>query len=310
VRFWRLPSSTLIKNISQEYFLFFFKLMQNEGRGIVMKDVEGLELGKESAGMESFAYESYFSPSLLKDKVALVTGASRGIGKEIALAFGRLGATVIITYVGNEAAAKKTLAELQRHAPASHIMCFDVASSSEVESHIKRIEKEWGRLDILVNNAGVSRDGLLMRFKDTDWDHTLNTNLKGAFLCTKYASAIMMKQRQGKIINMSSVIGLTGNAGQAAYSASKAGLIGLTKSSALELASRNIQVNCIAPGFITTDMTDQLSQDTKDKIYEKIPQKSLGTPKDIASLAAFLASPLSSYVTGQTFAVDGGLTMR
>ena len=260
--------------------------------------------------MDKISYTKFFSSQLLENKVALVTGGSRGIGKEIALAFASLGAKVIITYAGKKEAADETLALLRAFHDECDAFCFNVSSASDVDSHIKQIEKSLGKIDILVNNAGVSRDGLLMRFKEEDWNTTLDTNLKGAFLCLKAVSLSMMKQRQGKIINISSVVGITGNAGQIAYSASKAGLIGLTKSAALELASRNIQVNCIAPGFIETDMTAALSEETQKNILSQIPQKSMGKPQDVAHVAVFLASSLSNYVTGQTFSVDGGMTMR
>lgn len=251
-----------------------------------------------------------YAPNLLSGKVALITGGSRGIGKAIAISFGALGAKVIINYAGNAQAAESTIAEITKNGGMATCVKFDVSDFNLVQETIKILEKEHGGIDILVNNAGVSKDNLFVKFKEEEWDSTLDTNLKGAFNCARAVAMGMMRKRAGKIINISSVVGLTGNAGQSAYAASKSGLIGLTKSLALELASRNVQINAIAPGYIATDMTGALSEDVLNKIVEKIPSGKVGEAIEIAKAAVFLASPSSSYITGQTLAVDGGMTMR
>lgn len=240
----------------------------------------------------------------LKSKVALVTGASRGIGKSIATVLANADAHVVCVS-RNESDVQAVADSL----PSATAAACDVSSSEEFAELIKKVVEEHGQMDILVNNAGITRDGLIMRMKDEDWNMVLDINLKGAFNGIKAVTRTMMKQKSGRIINISSVVGLTGNAGQANYAASKAGLIGLTKSTAKELSSRGITVNCIAPGYIATDMTDQLSDAVKDDLKNQIPLGRIGNPKDIAHLALFLASDKSGYITGQTIAVDGGIVM-
>jgi len=244
----------------------------------------------------------------LNEKIAVVTGAGRGIGKAIALQFAKEGADVVCLSrtAANAETAAKEVRELGRKAWA---FAVDVSSSEHTQQAAADILKETGRIDILVNNAGVTRDDLLMRMSDEAWDTVLDTNLKGAFTLCKSFSRPFMKQRQGRIINISSVIGLMGNAGQANYAASKAGLIGLTKSIARELAARNITCNAIAPGFIETDMTAELNDDQKQGILNQIPLKQLGQPEDIALAAVYLAGPGGKYVTGQVLTVDGGMVM-
>jgi 3-oxoacyl-[acyl-carrier protein] reductase len=253
---------------------------------------------------------STFAPGQFQSKLVLVTGGSRGIGRAICLAFGALGAKVVVNYAGNDAAANET-AELVKHLGGTPILSrFNVSSASDVQGALSALEKEHGGFDILVNNAGVSKDNLFVRMKEEEWDANLNTNLKGCYLCTKALTMGMMKKRSGKIVNISSVIGLTGNAGQAAYAASKAGILGLTKSLAKELASRNIQVNAVAPGYITTDMTSAHGEKLIESVLKQIPAEKLGEPADIAKMVLFLSSQASNYITGQTFAVDGGMTMH
>ena len=247
--------------------------------------------------------------SSFKDKVVLVTGGSRGIGRAIATAFGKQGATVVLSYAGNEAAANETVGAITSAGGKAKAIRFDVADANACAEHIDAIVKEFGRLDVLVNNAGVAIDGLIMRFKDEDWDRTLDTNLKGAFGLIRAASRPMMKQKGGSIINLSSVVGEMGNGGQAAYASSKAGLIGLTKSVARELASRNIRVNAVTPGFIDTDMTAGLPEDAKKKMMDAIPLARLGSPDDIANAVVFLASESAAYITGETLKVNGGMYM-
>lgn len=247
--------------------------------------------------------------SAFKDKVVLVTGGSRGIGRSIAVAFAKQGATVIISYAGNEAAAQETLGLLQGAGAKGEAVRFDVADSAACASAIENVVKTHGRLDVLVNNAGVAVDGLVMRVKDEDWDKQLDTNLKGAFALIRAASRPMMKQRGGAIINLTSVVGEMGNGGQAAYSASKAGLIGLTKSVARELASRNIRVNAVSPGFIGTDMTSHLEGETREKMMAAIPLGRLGSPEDVANAVLFLASDSAAYITGEVLKVNGGMYM-
>lgn len=246
----------------------------------------------------------------LKDKVVLVTGGSRGIGRAIAVAFAKAGAaTVIISYAGNEAAANETLGLIQAAGSKGETMKFDVSDTEACANAVDSIVKAHGRLDVLVNNAGVAVDGLVMRVKDEDWDKQLDTNLKGPFALIRAASRPMMKQRGGAIINLTSVVGEMGNGGQAAYSASKAGIIGLTKSVARELASRNIRVNAVSPGFIGTDMTSHLNDETRQKMLGAIPLARLGNPEEVASAVLFLASDAATYITGEVLKVNGGMYM-
>lgn len=243
------------------------------------------------------------------NKVALVTGGSRGIGRAIAAELGRRGATVVLSFAGNEAAAAEAVKLITDAGGKAKAVRFDVADTEACGKAVDDVVKEFGRLDVLVNNAGVAIDGLLMRFKDEDWDKTLDTNLKGAFALMRAVSRPMMKQRAGAIVNLSSVVGEMGNAGQAAYAASKAGLIGLTKSVARELASRNIRVNCVTPGFITTDMTAGLNAETKEKMAAAIPLSRIGNAEEVAAAVAFLASDAASYITGEVLKVNGGMYM-
>lgn len=240
----------------------------------------------------------------LERKVALVTGASRGIGKAIAIALENAGAHVVCI----SRTAKDVQAVADSLSNASSAAC-DVSSSESFTELVKSIVEDKGRMDILVNNAGITRDGLILRMKEDDWDLVMDINLKGAFNGIKAVMRSMMKQKSGRIINISSVVGLTGNAGQANYAASKAGLIGLTKSTAKELSSRGITVNCIAPGYIATDMTDELSDAVKENLNKQIPLGRIGSPDDIAHMALYLASDEAGYITGQTIAVDGGIVM-
>ena len=242
-------------------------------------------------------------------KTALVTGAGRGIGKAIAVRLAAAGYFVIVNYNGSREAAEQVVEEIRSAGGEAEAMQCNVSSYSDAEQMINAIVEKHGSIDVLVNNAGITRDTLLMRMSEDDFDQVLSTNLKGAFNCTKFATKYMMKKRFGRIINISSVSGVMGNAGQANYSASKAGIIGLTKAVARELAGRNITANAIAPGFIDTDMTAVLGDNIKEKVMETIPMKHFGKPEDIAETAAFLASDGASYITGQVIAVDGGMSM-
>jgi 3-oxoacyl-[acyl-carrier protein] reductase len=244
---------------------------------------------------------------LLDGKVALVTGASRGIGRAIAKEFASQGAKVALCARSVDA-LQAVADEIAAAGGCAQPFALDVSSADGVRAVVEAVTEHLGRLDILINNAGITRDGLIARMKDDAWEEVLNTNLRGAFYLTRAAAKIMMRQRCGKIVNISSVVGLTGNPGQANYAASKAGLIGMTRSVAKELGSRNIQVNAIAPGFIVTDMTDSLPEALKAKLLEQIPLGRLGQPEEIAKAALFLASDWSDYVTGQVLAVCGGLT--
>lgn len=245
----------------------------------------------------------------LTDKVALVTGASRGIGRAIALLMAKQGADVVVNYSGSEGAAQETVDAILAMGRKAIKIKANVGNAEEVAAMVDEAHTTFGRIDILVNNAGITRDGLLMRMKDSDWDDVININLKGVYLMTKAVSKIMMKQRSGRIVNMTSVVGVTGNAGQANYSASKAGVIGFTKTCAKELASRGITVNAIAPGFIHTDMTDVLPDKVKDAMVHTIPLGRMAEPDEVAAVAAFLVSDMSSYITGQVINVDGGMVM-
>ena len=245
----------------------------------------------------------------LTDKVALVTGASRGIGRAIALLMAKQGADVVVNYSGSEGAAQETVDAILAMGRKAIKIKANVGNAEEVAAMVDEAHTTFGRIDILVNNAGITRDGLLMRMKDSDWDDVININLKGVYLMTKAVSKIMMKQRSGKIVNMTSVVGVTGNAGQANYSASKAGVIGFTKTCAKELASRGITVNAIAPGFIHTDMTDVLPDKVKDAMVHTIPLGRMAEPDEVAAVAAFLVSDMSSYITSQVINVDGGMVM-
>jgi len=244
----------------------------------------------------------------LENQIAVVTGAGRGIGRAIALKFASEGADVVCVSRTAEN-SEKVAAEVRALGRNAWALAVDVSDTAAVSAAAEKILAECGKVDILINNAGVTRDGLLMRMSDADWDAVLNTNLKGAFLFTKAFTRSFVKQRSGRIINVASIIGLIGNAGQANYAASKAGLIGFTQSIAKELGSRNITVNALAPGFIETDMTAALSAELKAELLKKIPLNSLGQPEDIANAALFLASPGARYVTGQVLTVDGGMVM-
>src|SRR3954466_580698 len=233
-------------------------------------------------------------------KTALVTGASRGIGREIALELARQGVDVVVNYAGSEAKAHEVVEEIKGLGREAFAIQCDVSNSESVANMVKETVERFGKLDILINNAGITKDNLLMRMKENEWDDVMNINLKGVFLCTKAVTRQMMKQRSGRIINISSVVGVSGNPGQANYVAAKAGVIGLTKTTAKELASRNITVNAVAPGFIATDMTDKLNEEVQGEMLKQIPLARLGEPKDIAKAAAFLASEDASYMTGQT----------
>jgi 3-oxoacyl-[acyl-carrier protein] reductase len=245
----------------------------------------------------------------LQGKTALVTGGSRGIGRAICLRLASMGCTVAVNFVANPTAAEETVRLVEAQGGKAFLLQFDVADAKAVQQAIKEMGKEHGGPDVLVNNAGITRDGLMARMKEADWDDVLDTNLKGAFLCSKAAMRSMMKKRWGRIINISSVIGFLGNGGQVNYSAAKAGISGLTKSMAREIASRQVTVNAVAPGYIVTDMTRELSEDIQEAIKAQIPLGSLGQPEDVAACVAFLASQESAYLTGQTLHVNGGMFM-
>lgn len=245
----------------------------------------------------------------LEDKVALVTGASRGIGRAVAIRLAQAGADVVVNYAGSEAAAQETVDAIVALGRKAIKIQANVADAEQVAAMVDEAHKEFGHIDILVNNAGITKDGLLMRMKDEDWDAVLDINLKGTYLVTKAVSKIMMKQRSGSIINMTSVVGVMGNAGQTNYAASKAGVIGFTKSCAKEMASRGIRVNAIAPGFIHTEMTEVLSDKVKEAMVGQIPLGRMAEPQEVANVAVFLAAPFSNYITGQVINVDGGMVM-
>ena len=245
---------------------------------------------------------------ILKDRVSLITGGARGIGRQIALTFAKEGSDIVICDINQQIleSTKKEIEDLGRRA---EVFVVDVTNSQQVEDTVNKVLDKFQKIDILVNNAGITRDSLIVRMREEDFDQVIAVNLKGTFTCTKAVSKVMMKQKYGKIVSIASIIGITGNAGQTNYAASKAGIIGLTKSVAKELASRNINVNAIAPGFIETDMTARLADDIKSKMLTLIPLNRFGKANDVANLALFLASDASSYITGQVIQVDGGMVM-
>jgi 3-oxoacyl-[acyl-carrier protein] reductase len=244
----------------------------------------------------------------LSDRIAMVTGSGRGIGRAIATTLAAAGATVIINDISHETTEEAVKAIQAEGGQASSILA-DISSAPDVERLFKEALDTYGRLDILVNNAGITRDTLLMRMKDEDFDKVININLRGVYLCTKAVLRPMMKQRSGRIINISSVVGLMGNPGQVNYAASKAGVLGITKSTAREVASRNITVNAVAPGYIETELTHILSEEARNAILNTVPLQRPGQPQDVAWMVCFLASDEAAYITGQTFAVDGGMVM-
>jgi 3-oxoacyl-[acyl-carrier protein] reductase len=245
----------------------------------------------------------------LTGKIAVVTGGSRGIGKAVCLRLARMGAAVVVNYVSRPDAAQDTVAAIKEAGGAAAAYQFDVANADQVQAAFKQIQADFGRIDILVNNAGITRDGLVAMMKEEAWDEVIDTNLKGAFNCIKAVSRPMMKQRWGRIVSIASVIGFAGNAGQANYAAAKAGMIGLTRSVARELASRGVTVNGVAPGYIETDMTRALSEEVAEKIKAEIPMNSLGSVEDVAAAVAYLVSDEARYVTGQFIHVNGGMFM-
>lgn len=242
-------------------------------------------------------------------KSTIVTGASRGIGREIAILLGKEGAKVAVNYSGSKEKAEEVVELIKQSGGEAFAIQANVSDAEQVKQMIDETLKSFGSIDMLVNNAGITRDNLLMRMKEDEWDDVMNINLKGVFLCTKAVTRQMMKQRAGKIVNLASIVGVTGNPGQANYVAAKAGVIGLTKTTAKELATRNITVNAVAPGFITTDMTDALPEDIKEQMLGSIPLGKLGSADDVAGAVAFLLSDDANYITGQTIHVDGGMVM-
>ena len=246
---------------------------------------------------------------ILSGKTAVVTGGSRGIGRGISLRLAAMGAVVYINYVSRSEAAQETQKLIGDAGGMAKIIGFDIADAGKVEAAFKQIIAEAGSIDILVNNAGITRDGLIARMKESDWDAVLATNLKGAFLCAKAASKTMMKKRWGRIVNITSVVGFSGNAGQVNYAAAKAGLVGMAKSIAREYASRNITVNCVAPGYIRTEMTEALASEVQERLKSEIPLGTLGEVEDIAGAVAYLVSEDGRYVTGQVLHVNGGMYM-
>lgn len=246
---------------------------------------------------------------MLSGKAALVTGASRGIGREIALELARNGVNVAVNYSGSKEKAEAVAEEIRTLGQESIVIQANVAEEESVKDMVKQTIEAFGSLDILVNNAGITRDNLLMRMKEEDFDAVIQTNLKGVFLCTKAVTRQMMKQKAGRIINVASIVGVSGNPGQANYVAAKAGVIGLTKTAAKELAARNVLVNAVAPGFITTDMTDEMTDEQKQAMQSMIPLGKPGKPEDVSRVVRFLASEDSNYITGQTIHIDGGMVM-
>lgn len=247
--------------------------------------------------------------SKLTGKTAIITGASRGIGAAIARRFAEQGANIVVNYSGSQEKAEAVVREIEQTGGKAIAVKANVADAAEVKAMIDAAMEQFGSIDILVNNAGITRDNLMMRMKEDEWDDVINTNLKGVFLCTKAVTRQMMKQRHGRIVNIASIVGVMGNAGQANYVAAKAGVIGLTKTTARELASRGITANAVAPGFITTDMTEKLGEDVQKSMLSQIPLARFGAPEDVANAALFLASDEASYVTGQTLNLDGGMVM-
>lgn len=245
----------------------------------------------------------------LYGKVAIVTGASRGIGKAIAMCLAKAGSKVVVNYVSNAQAAEDVVQEIKNLGQEAIAVKADVSYTAEAEKLVQETQNAFGRIDILINNAGITRDNLLLRMKEEEWDAVIDTNLKGVYNCTKSVLKPMLKQRSGKIVNITSVIGLMGNAGQANYAAAKAGIIGFTKAVAKEVASRGINVNAVAPGFITTEMTESISVEARESMLKAIPLNRLGEPENVAEVVKFLVLPASDYVTGQTIAVDGGMVM-
>lgn len=246
---------------------------------------------------------------MLTNKTAVVTGASRGIGRSIAIDLAKKGANVVVNYSGNEAKANEVVDEIKALGQQAFAVKADVSNAEEVQALMKQAVDTFGSIDILVNNAGITKDNLLMRMKENEWDDVININLKGVFNCTKAVTRQLMKQRSGRIINVASVVGVCGNPGQANYVAAKAGVIGLTKTTAKELASRHITVNAVAPGFISTDMTDKLDENVQTEMLKQIPLARFGAPEDISNVVVFLASEGAGYITGQTIQVDGGMVM-
>lgn len=245
----------------------------------------------------------------LQGKVALVTGSSKGIGAAIALAYARAGADVLINYNRDQSGAEKIVQQIKQLGCRTKAYGADVSNAEQVKTMVSEIVKEFDKIDILVNNAGITRDNILFRMKENDWDQVIDTNLKSMFLCTKAVSKKMLKKRSGKIINITSVIGLIGNPGQVNYAAAKAGILGLTKTLAKELGPIGINVNAIAPGFIVTQMSDEIADELKEQMLNSIPLGRFGKPEDVADLALFLSSDKSDYITGQVFNVDGGMVM-
>ena len=246
---------------------------------------------------------------ILGGKVALITGASRGIGRAIAIRLAAEGAKIAVNYAGNTAAAEEVKAAIEKNGGTALLIQTDVSDAAAAAEMVARVHEELGGLDILVNNAGITRDTLLLRMKDEDFDAVINTNLKGVYACTKAAAKLMTKQRSGRIVNLTSVVGEIGNVGQTNYAAAKAGVIGFTKAAAKELAPRGVTVNAVAPGFIDTDMTAVLKDNIREKIVEGIPLGALGKPEHVADAVLFLVSDAASYITGQTLNVDGGMVM-
>ncbi|HLS60175.1 MAG TPA: 3-oxoacyl-[acyl-carrier-protein] reductase [Virgibacillus sp.] len=246
---------------------------------------------------------------MLSGKSALVTGSSRGIGRAIALELATQGANVVVNYSGNEDRAQAVVDEIKKRGVKSFKVQANVADENSVKDMVKQVIDQFGSIDILVNNAGITKDNLLMRMKVDEFDQVIDTNLKGVFLCMKAVTRQMMRQRSGRIINIASIVGVSGNPGQANYVAAKAGVIGMTKSTAQELASRNILINAVAPGFISTDMTDALTEEQREAMLAMIPLAKLGEPEDVARVVRFLASEDANYITGQTIHIDGGMVM-
>lgn len=245
----------------------------------------------------------------LKGKTAIVTGGARGIGRAIALTLAKAGANIVINYTSSSKAAEEVVQEAEKLGVSALALKADVSKNDEIENLVNEVLNKFGRIDILVNNAGITRDNLLIRMSEEEFQDVIEINLKGAFICTKHVSKVMIKQRAGKIINIASVVGVMGNAGQSNYAASKAGLIGFTKSVAKELAKRNINVNAVAPGYIETDMTASLPEKVREEFMNNIPMGRAGAPLDVANVVLFLASEYSDYITGQVINIDGGMVM-